>query len=200
MKYRVAVPFLLLMASVAPITAAPMIFIASLDGPSEAPPNASPGTGFTTVTIDPVAHTLQVTVDYANLVAPVTASHIHGLDAPGDTILGDLLGPVLTTTPTFPGFPTSTSGHYAGSFDLTLASSFRPGFITAAGGIPQAEVALLEAIVSGKAYLNIHSSTYPGGEIRGFLEPVPEPATMGIAFAAFAALGILRRVKKGRIA
>ncbi len=32
--------------------------------------------------------------------------------------------------------------------------------------------------MQGRSYLNIHSQTFPGGEIRGFLHEVPEPATM----------------------
>ena len=42
----------------APITARALTFTATLDGPSEEPPNASLGTGFATVEIDLVAHTL----------------------------------------------------------------------------------------------------------------------------------------------
>ena len=35
----------------------------------------------------------------------------------------------------------------------------------------------MAALASNKAYLNIHTNVYPGGEIRGFLTAVPEPAT-----------------------
>jgi len=39
---------------------------------------------------------------------------------------------------------------------------------------------------SGRAYLNIHTSVFPGGEIRGFLAEVPEPGSLGLV-----ALGLL---------
>ena len=48
--------------------------------------------------------------------------------------------------------------------------------------------------LEGRAYLNIHTSTNPGGEIRSFLEPVPEPATTGlIAIGLFALVALRRR-------
>jgi hypothetical protein len=33
---------------------------------------------------------------------------------------------------------------------------------------------------SGKAYLNIHTRAFPGGEIRGFFNQVPEPGTLAL--------------------
>ena len=51
---------------------------------------------------------------------------------------------------------------------------------------------------AGKTYWNIHSSTVGGGEIRGFLVPVPEPGAL--AFAGLAAAGLVVGVwgRKGR--
>jgi hypothetical protein len=47
---------------------------------------------------------------------------------------------------------------------------WNPAFITAHGGTPaSAETALLAGLAANEAYLNIHSNTHPGGEIRGFL-------------------------------
>jgi len=87
---------------------------------------------------------------------------------------------VATTVPTFPGFPLGvTSGTYNDTLDLTQASSFNPAFVTANGGTPaSAEAALAAALAADKAYLNIHTTVSPGGEISGFLEPVPEPASI----------------------
>ena len=57
-------------------------------------------------------------------------------------------------TPTFPGFPLDvTSGTYANSFDLTLASSFNPAFVTASGGtVAGAEAALAAGLDAGTSY------------------------------------------------
>lgn len=174
----------LLVMFAVPGLAAPVVFTANLDGISEEPPNASPGIGTATVTIDPVAHTLAVDVSFSGLTGLVTASHIHVINGPGDANMSDTLGPVATTTPTFAGFPSGvTSGTYNNTLDTTLASTFRAAWITDSGGTTAtAEAALFSGISEGRAYLNIHSSTFGGGEIRGFL--VPEPASLGLLLVA----------------
>jgi len=145
----------------------------TLSGPNESPVNASPGTGNASAIYDNVAHTLTVHVDFTGLTGTTTASHIHGPTAVAFTSTAG----VATTTPTFAGFPLGvTSGTYDKVLDLTLASSYNPSFVTANGGTTaSAEAALTQAIADGKAYLNVHSSTFPGGEIRGFLVPTPTP-------------------------
>src|SRR5262245_38876683 len=146
---------------------------ADLSGPAESPPNGSPGTGSATVITDDVAHTLFVDVTFTGLTAGTTASHIHSPTlAPGTGTAG-----VATTTPTFEGFPLGvTFGHYTNTLDLTLSSSYNPSFITANGGTTaSAEAALLGGLAAGEAYLNIHTTNFMAGEIRGFLTPVPGP-------------------------
>jgi hypothetical protein len=176
----------------APSLATVFSYSASLDGASEFPANASPGTGTALVDYDDAAHTLRVQVTFSDLLGTTTACHIH---SPTATAWTGTAG-VATTTPTFAGFPLGvTSGTYDNTLDLTLSSSFNPAFITANGGTPAtAEAALASGIAAGKAYLNIHTTLFPGGEIRGFL--VPEPATMGLA--AVGALVTLRRRRLGR--
>jgi len=146
-----------------------------LNGPSESPPNASPGTGVGQVDVDAAAHTMRVQVTFSGLTGPTTASHIHAPTA----VAGAGTAGVATTTPYFAGFPIGvTSGSYDNTLDMTLASSYNPTYITNNGGTTaSAEAALFAAIAAGKAYLNIHSQTFGGGEIRGFLlAPVPAVA------------------------
>lgn len=157
-----------------------LVFTAHLSGGAESPPVESPGTGFTTVTYDPLGHTLRVEATFSDLVEPTTVAHIHAPTAfAGIGTVG-----VATQLPTFPGFPAGvTAGTYDATFDLRETSSFSPSFLTIHGGgdPAEAEAALIAALLDGKAYLNIHTTFAPGGEIRGFLAPsVPEPG-MGLA-------------------
>lgn len=147
---------------------------ATLNGANEAPANTSPGTGVVFFNYDHDNHRLQMLASFSGLEGLTTAAHIH---APTVTALTGTAG-VATTTPTFAGFPNGvTSGTYSNTLDLTLASSYNAAYLTANGGTPAtAEAALVAAIAAGKAYFNLHTSVYGGGEIRGFLVPIPVTA------------------------
>ena len=167
-----------------------LTFTANLTGAAEAPPNASPATGFATVVVDDILNTLSLDVTFAGLLGGTTVAHIHCCTAAPNTGVAN----VATQTPSFVGFPAGvTSGSYSETFDLTLASTYRAGFITDSGGtVGGAQDALLTGLLAGKAYLNLHSGRFAGGEIRGFLH-VPEPQTLSFAALLLLALPALRR-------
>jgi hypothetical protein len=179
--------FLLMTAQ--PCHGASLLFTAQLSGEAEAPPVATPGAGWTAVTYDSIAQTLRVQVEFSDLLAPVTAAHIHAPTAvPGAGTIG-----VATQVPSFLGFPHGVSaGSYDMTFNLKSSASFNPAFVTNQGGGDPAgaEAALIAALLEGRAYLNIHTTLHPAGEIRGFLtRSVPEPAT-GLASALAMLLGL----------
>jgi CHRD domain/PEP-CTERM motif len=180
------------LAFAAPASAVEKTYSTTLSGAAEAPVNASPGTGAVLVTIDTTAFTMHVQASFANLSAPNTAAHIHCCTAaPGTGTAG-----VATVTPTFTGFPSgTTSGSYDRVFDMTLASSWNPAFVTAHGGTTAIAFAdLVAGFDAGTTYFNVHTTAFPGGEIRGFLAaPVPEPSSYALMLAGLGVVGVVLR-------
>jgi hypothetical protein len=170
-----------------------LAFVTTLTGAQEVPPNASPGIGSGLVTLDTATNLLTVNVSFAGLLSPTIASHIHCCTPPGANAI------VATAVPTFPGFPLGvTTGTYLQTFDLTLASTYNPAFITAHGGtVAGAQAAFIAGLLNGQTYLNIHTQMFPGGEIRGQLQAVPEPATLLLmGTSLMAAIGVIRKRAK----
>jgi hypothetical protein len=172
------------------------IFTATLRGTNENPVNASTGIGGAVVTLDLDLATLHVAASFADLTGTTTASHIHCCST-APTNAG-----VATQTPTFAGFPLGvTSGIYEMTFDMTQASSYNPAFIVANGNtVGGAFNALVAGMEAGRSYLNIHTTTFGGGEIRGFLQPVvaavPEPGTYAMLLAGLAVVGGVARRRR----
>lgn len=127
-------------------------FEATLTGASEVPPVTTSATGAASIDINDSNSTIDFSISVTGLVDP-TLAHIH-IGAVG--VAGPPVTVNLIVTPP------------AGSFTGVLAS----GTITAAlitGG--ETFTTLVAAIRSGEAYINVHTPTNPGGEIRGQLVP-----------------------------
>lgn len=133
---------------------------------NENPPHpTSSGAGTALITWDTATNLMTVNVVFSGLSANDTAAHIHCcVSPPGNA-------PVATVVPFFTGFPIGVkSGTYSHTFDMLDTSSYNPSFEIAHGGTAAtAAAALLAGIQAGRAYLNIHTTMFPGGEIRGFL-------------------------------
>ena len=173
-------------------SAAILEFGGSLSGGVETTPNNSPGSGVVHVTVDDVLMTMRVEVTFQDLLGVTTASHIHCCAAANNT------AGVATQVPTFIGFPLGVqSGSYDQTFDMSLASSWNPAFVTAQGSIDAAFDTLIGGMMTNTAYLNVHTDLFPAGEIRAQLSPVPEPAGWAMLLVGFGAIGLaFRRVRR----
>jgi hypothetical protein len=138
------------------------------------------GSGYASFQVDTVGQTLSIQADWSGLSGITTVAHIHCCTAvPNTGTIG-----VAVTPGTLPGFPVGVSaGSYGTTIDLTDASSFTVAFVNNFGGgtLPGAVAALLAGFEADTAYLNIHSNEFPGGEIRGFIQPVPEPSAFALS-------------------
>lgn len=86
-----------------------------------------------------------LTYTYGNLTTPVTQKHIHS-DAFDTHGQGEIIFDIDVATP-------NADGSY--TWDLSPTGTFTT------------RAQILDAIKRGTAYLNVHTATYPAGEIRG---------------------------------
>jgi hypothetical protein len=127
---------------------------ATLTGGEEAPNLVLTGAlGTADVAVDVGNRQITVTLHIFNLPTGTTASHIH---------IGSrsVAGPVVINFP----IVTGRTGDFEQTFTVGL-----PAFI------PRPEIGIatledaLQAITGGNAYVNVHSTANPGGEVRGQL-------------------------------
>jgi hypothetical protein len=137
---------------------------------AEVPPVATEATGAFSATLSPDGSTLNYTLTYSNLNAQILFSHIHfGLPREATGIMVFLCGPAAGAGgppagfPSPPACPDTTSGTVTGS--VTAANVVGPN---AQGITPGADFAkVMQALREGAAYVNIHTTRSPSGEIRG---------------------------------
>ncbi len=139
-----------------------VVMRATLTGGEETPAQVLSGAVATAeVALDPTSEEIAVRLRVFNLPNGSTASHIH-------------VGPKGVSGPVVIDFPIGTgrTGDFTLNFRVHDGAAFhaRPeiGIRTFADA--------LQSIAGGNAYVNIHSSAFPGGEIRGKLS-VADPNT-----------------------
>ena len=171
--------------------AASQLFEGSLSGAQENPAVITPATGFGSILLSDDMNSITVNLSWTGLTAPAVAAHVHCCVPTG------MNGPVAI------GFmPDSlTTGSLSSVFDLTSMSIYNPAFLSANGGTAaSARTAFITGLTSGLAYLNIHTSNNPGGEIRAQVSAaVPEPATWAMMLLGFGVVGGAVRYRRRSI-
>lgn len=125
-------------------------FAASLSGAQEPPAVSTPATGTGSFTLSPDRSQLKYDITYRGLSGTLSAGgHFHSA-ATG------VNGPIVRNI-------ASSGGSASATISGVWASSETSQSLT---------TALVESLVAGKIYVNFHTSTNPGGEIRGQLNLV----------------------------
>ena len=121
-----------------------------LTGAQETPATPSTALGKMDVSYSKETRILNWSVTWTGLAGPVTNMHIHGLAPAGfqaGTVLNIITGSNGLATPNATLYP--ATGKFSGTM---LADGF---------------VVKEQDLLNGLYYINIHTATYPNGEIRG---------------------------------
>jgi hypothetical protein len=144
---------LMMLIMAGPLQAAVWNFEIFMDGLQETPPEATPGTGIGTASYDDgdgVSPNFFWDISFSGLIGTTTNAHFHGPAEIGEGPAG-----VRVATPITLGV---TSGSLSGSDTISEA--------------------LGAELLDGLWYHNIHTTFRTGGEIRGQVSLIPEPASV----------------------
>jgi hypothetical protein len=163
-------------------SAATQTYSFNLSGAQEVPANASPAAGSMQITIDDVAGLISYTFTAFNLQGSFTMAHIHAAPAGAN-------GPVV--------FDLVPPADYSGP--VTFGPVVIPNSWALLGQNETIATGLAAAINAApwNYYVNIHTSLFPAGEIRGQLAPIPEAGTWAMMLGGLGLLGVALRRRRG---
>ena len=175
------------------------MFTVTLTGSQEVPPNPSSASGLARFVLNDAmtALTFSATIfglDFTGSRTPnpldnLIAAHIHAPAPPGvnaGVVWGFFGAPFNDNNPNdqvVTPFGIGVGGMISGKWDLPEGNT-----TTLAAQLPN--------ILAGNSYINFHTVQFPGGEIRGQIDQVPEPAGLILIGAGLAGLVAWRRIKR----
>lgn len=139
----------------APALAQSVNMAALLTGGGEVPKVSTGAFGTASVLVDVTASELTIRLSLFNLPTSTTVGHIH-------------IGSLDVAGPTMIDFPASAVAGRSGDFSVEFRVGASAFTARAAQGVLTISDAI-QTILAGQAYINIHTSANPGGEIRGQL-------------------------------
>lgn len=131
-------------------------------------PVSTPGTGTATAMLDTDTGIMTIEGTFMDLIGTTTNAHLHG-----------------------PADPGMNAGIF---FGLTFDAGATSGSFSGTSGVLSSTV--IGEILNGRSYINVHTSVFPGGEIRGQLVDgmiVPEPAALVMLLASAGFTGLRER-------
>jgi CHRD domain len=158
---------LLIGLSIAVPTASAETLQAGLKGFKEVPAISTSAAGHFRATINDEAGTIAYELSYSGLTGDVQQAHIHV----GQFFVNGAVSVFLCQTEASPD-PTGLAPRCPQSGKVTgilQSANMIEGPIVSQGIAPGEFDELVTAIRAERTYVNVHSSTFPGGEIRGHL-------------------------------
>ncbi len=122
---------------------------ANMLGGNEVPPNASPGSGTLTGTYDDVTNQLSWNISWINLLGTETLMHFHG--------------------------PAPVGNNAGVQVDVGAIS----GVASPSVGLTNIAPAQGADLLAGLWYINLHTNTFPGGELRGQVSCIADDEVVG---------------------
>ena len=182
--FRLAPLALALSLTAGAASALTQVYSFNLNAQQEVPTNASRAAGSMQITIDDTTNVISYQFTGFNLVGTFSAAHIH-------RALAGVNGSVvynLVTAADYSGLvtfgPTSIANSWA------LLGQNETNMVAGLGSLINA--------TPWNYYVNVHTSAFGGGEIRGQLAPIPEPSTYAMFAAGLGVVGLMWRRRATR--
>ena len=164
-RYLLSALFILVLAAGIVISQQNKNFRVTLNGFEEVPAVSTSGQGTFHAFIQPGDASVQYQLTYDELEGTVTQAHIHlgreGTNGGVAVFICSNLGNGPAGTPPCPAPPATVSGVFTGDDIVGPANQ----------GLAPGELdELIRAMRAGATYINVHSTLFPGGEIRSKID------------------------------